>query len=137
MLGLILCDYFLCLLSSICGESQTVTIQLQELEARKTSLEQEETSSRTSHIYNICPSVFSNHSGPSIFQSMGEAKHDTYVCSCFKSEQRLCIIQSDTDVWHIDQGNWRQNCLQIRLCQLPQKPKAHCGHAVKSEGFFS
>lgn len=130
MLGLIMCDYVLCLLPR-----QTVTIQLADAEPdpKRDKLP----FGRTSHIYNICPSVFSNHLGPSIFQSTGEAKRDTHVRSCLKSEQRLCIIQSDTDVWHIDQGNWSQNCLQLRLCQLPQKPKAHCGHAVKSDGFFS
>lgn len=52
-----------------------------------------------------------------MFQRLGECKHDTHVCSCFKGEQRLCIIQSDTGGWHFGPGNWSRNCPQMRPCQ--------------------
>lgn len=44
--------------------------------------------------------------------------HCCLQCSWVKDEQRPCIIQSDTVLRHIGQGNWSQSCLRGRAGQL-------------------
>lgn len=60
--------------------------------------------------------------------------HCCLQCSWVKDEQWPCIIQSDTVLRHIGQGNWSQSCLQGRRGQLPWEieAEAHRGIAINT-----
>lgn len=60
--------------------------------------------------------------------------HCCLQCSWVKDEQRPCIIQSDTVLWHTGQGNWSQSFPQGRADQLPceTEAEAHRGIAINT-----
>ena len=83
----------------------------------------------------IFPGLFSNQSHECFNWGMSvNMIHCCLQCSWVKDEQKPCIIQSDTVLWHIGRGNWSQSRLKGRAGRPPGDTEAgaHRGIAVNT-----